>query len=79
MKRTEYDTDGLRDEAATAIEESPYTQSDIADQLDVARTSVNQAVNDTSPKFEKLRQRIGEHLRGGRVEKRVTFVHVEDE
>lgn len=78
MKRTEYDAEGLRDEAATAIEESPYTQTDVAEQLDVNRTSVNRAVNSTSPKFEKLRQRIVEHLRGGRVEKRVTFVHVED-
>lgn len=72
------DAEGLRDEAATAIEESPYTQTDVAEQLDVNRTSVNRAVNSTSPKFEKLRQRIVEHLRGGRVEKRVTFVHVED-
>lgn len=79
MKRTEYDTEGLRDEAAQAIADSPYTQSDIAEQLDVSRTSVNRAVNSTSPKFEKLRRRIVEHLRGGRIEKRVTFVHVEDE
>ncbi|MCS3642441.1 hypothetical protein [Salinibacter ruber] len=79
MKRTEYDAEGLRDEAAKAVAESPYTQTDVADQLDVSRTSVNRAVNATTPKFEKLRQRIVEHLRGGRVEKRVTFVHVEDE
>jgi len=79
MKRTEYDAEGLRREAATAIDEGPYTQSDVADQLDVSRTSVNRAVNTTNPKFGKLRQRIVEHLRGGRVEKRVTFVHVEDE
>lgn len=78
MKRTEYDTEGLRREAARAINESPYTQADIADQLDVSRTSVNRAVNTESPKFEKLRQRIVEHLQGGRVEKHVTFVHVED-
>lgn len=79
MKRTEYDAEGLRDEAAKAVAESPYTQSDVAEQLDVSRTSVNRAVNSTSPKFEKLRQRIVEHLQGGRIEKRVTFVHVEDE
>ena len=79
MKQTQYDAEGLRDEAAEAIADSPYTQSDIAEQLDVARTSVNRAVNSTGPKFEKLRQRIVEHLRGGRVEKRVTFVHVEEE
>ncbi len=79
MKETQYDVEGLREEAATAIEDSPYTQTDVAEQLDVARTSVNRAVNATTPKFEKLRQRIVEHLRGGRVEKRVTFVHVQDE
>jgi predicted DNA-binding protein (UPF0251 family) len=61
------------------VAESPYTQSDVADQLDVSRTSVNRAVNTADPKFEKLRRRIVEHLWGGRVEKRVTFVHVEDE
>lgn len=79
MKRTEYDAEGLQREAAKAIDESPYTQVDIADQLDVSRTSVNRAVNDASSKFEKLRRRIVAHLRGGRIEKRVTFVHVEDE
>ncbi|MCS4201456.1 hypothetical protein [Salinibacter ruber] len=79
MKETQYDAEGLQEEAATAIEDSPYTQTDVAEQLDVARTSVNRAVNTTTPKFEKLRQRIVEHLQGGRVEKRVTFVHVEDE
>lgn len=79
MKRTEYDAEGLQREAEQAVAESPYTQSDIAAQLDVSRTSVNRAVNTTSPKFEKLRCRIVEHLRGGRVERRVTYVHVEDE
>jgi predicted XRE-type DNA-binding protein len=79
MKKTQYDAEGLREEAATAIEDSPYTQTDVAEQLDVARTSVNRAVNTTTPKFEKLRQRIVEHLQGGRVEKCVTFVHVEGE
>jgi DNA-binding transcriptional regulator LsrR (DeoR family) len=62
MKKTQYDAEGLREEAATAIEDSPYTQTDVAKQLDVARTSVNRAVNTTTPKFEKLRQRIVEHL-----------------
>jgi DNA-binding transcriptional regulator LsrR (DeoR family) len=79
MKETQYDAEGLREEAATAIEDSPYTQTDVAEQLDVARTSVNRAVNTTTPKFGKLRQRIAEHLQGGRVEKCVTFVHVEGE
>lgn len=78
MKRTEYDSEGLREEAATAIADSAYTQADIASQLGVNRSSVNRAVNGTSPKFEKLRRRILEHLQGGRVEKRVTFVHMED-
>ena len=67
----------MRGEAPKTVAESPYTQTDVADQLDVSRTSVNRAANATTPKFEKLRRRIAEHLRGGRVEKRVTFVHVE--
>jgi predicted DNA-binding protein (UPF0251 family) len=79
MKRTELDAEGLRREAERAVDESPYTQADVADTLGVSRASVNRALNTTGPKFEKLRCRIVEHFRGGRVEKRVTFVHTEDE
>ena len=79
MQETRLDAEGLRRRAERAIEESPYTQADVARELDVSRASVNRALNQTTPKLEKLRRRIVEHLRGGRVEKRVTFVHVEDE
>jgi predicted DNA-binding protein (UPF0251 family) len=79
MPETILDAEGLRRRAERAIEDSPYTQADVARELDVSRASVNRALNQTTPKLEKLRGRIVEHLRGGRVEKRVTFVHVEEE
>jgi DNA-binding XRE family transcriptional regulator len=78
MQETRLDAEGLRRRAEQAIEDSPYTQADVARELDVSRASVNRALNQTTPKLEKLRRRIVEHLRGGRVEKRVTFVHVEE-
>jgi predicted DNA-binding protein (UPF0251 family) len=74
MKRTELDAEGLRAEAEAAVDESPYTQAEIARQLDVSRASVNRALNQTTPKLEKLRRRILEHLRPVRVERRVTYV-----
>jgi DNA-binding XRE family transcriptional regulator len=79
MQETRLDAEGLRQRAEQAIEDSPYTQADVARKLDVSRASINRALKDASPKLEKLRCRIVEHLRGGRVEKRVTFAHVKDE
>jgi predicted DNA-binding protein (UPF0251 family) len=79
MKRTELDAEGLRAEAEAAVDASPYTQAEIARQLDVSRTSVNRALNQTSPKLEKLRRRILEHLRPVRVERRITYVLHEEE
>lgn len=74
MKRTELDAEGLRAEVEAAVDESPYTQAEIARQLDVSRASVNRALNQITPKLEKLRRRILEHLRPVRVERRVTYV-----
>jgi len=80
MKRIELDAEGLRKEAEQAVDESPYTQSDIAKKLDVSRASVNRALNTSGPKFEKLRCRIIELLKPCRVEQKRTFVlHPEDE
>jgi predicted DNA-binding protein (UPF0251 family) len=80
MKRIELDAEGLREEAERAVDRSPYTQSDIADKLDVSRASVNRALNTSGPKFEKLRCRIIELLEPCRVERKRTFVlHPNDE
>jgi len=40
---------------------------------------VSRSVNTTNPKFQKLRHRIIEDLQGEHVEKRVTFVDIQDE
>lgn len=64
----------LRRRAEQAIEQSPYTQADVARELDVSRASVNRALKDTSPKLEKLRCRIVELLEPYRVERKRTFV-----
>ena len=70
----------LRARAERAIEQSPYTQADVARKLDVARASVNRALKDTSPKLEKLRCRIVELLEPYRVErKRIFELHPKDE
>jgi len=70
----------LRDRAERAIENSTYTQADVARKLDVSRASVNRAINDTTRKFERLRCRIIELLEPYRVNRRRVFdVHPKDQ
>ncbi len=74
------DAEELRARAKRAIDQSPYTQADVARKLDVSRASVNRALKDTTPKLEKLRCRIVELLEPYRVErKRVFELHPTDE
>jgi len=76
MQETRLDAEGLRQRAEQAIEGSPYTQADVARELDVSRASVNRALKDASPKLEKLRCRIVELLEPCRVErKRIFLLH----
>lgn len=74
MEEVRLDPEGLRARARRAVEESPYTQADVARGLDVSRGSITQALNDTSPRLEKLRCRIVELLEPCEVERRRTFV-----
>lgn len=74
MREIKIDSDGLREEAMRAVEESPYTQADVARELDVTRTSVNHALRRSDPALEKLRCRIVELLTEYRVEKEVKYV-----
>ena len=70
----------LRDRAQRAIENSAYTQADVARKLDVSRASVNRALKDTSRKFEKLRCQIVELLEPYRVNRRRVFdIHPKDQ
>lgn len=80
MQETRLDAEGLRQRAEQAIEGSPYTQADVARELDVSRASVNRALKGTSPKLEKLRCRIVELLEPCHVErKRIFLLHPSEE
>jgi hypothetical protein len=75
----ELDPEGLQARARRAIEESPHTQADVARELDVVRSSITQALGDTTGRFEKLRCRIVELLEPCEVERQRRFVlHPED-
>jgi DNA-binding XRE family transcriptional regulator len=74
MEEIRLDPEGLQERARRAVEESPYTQADVARELDVSRGSITQALNDASPRLEKLRCRIVELLEPCEVERRRTFV-----
>jgi hypothetical protein len=74
MEEIRLDPEGLQARARRAVEESPYTQADIARELDVGRASITQALNDTTRRLEKLRCRIVELLEPCEVERRRRFV-----
>jgi DNA-binding XRE family transcriptional regulator len=74
MEEIRLDPEGLQERARRAVDESPYTQADVARELDVSRGSITQALNDASPRLEKLRCRIVELLEPCEVERRRTFV-----
>lgn len=73
---TKLDYDGLRKKAKTVLDESKYTQQEIAEELGVTRTSVAKAVTQAGPKFQKLQMRILEKLTDYEVDRRenVEFV-----
>lgn len=63
----------LRQETAKAVREAPCTQSDLADELDVHKSSVSRAVNRAGPHFWKLQRKIIEHLSPHRIERVIRF------
>jgi len=54
--------DELQQEAREALQESEYTQQEMADRLDVTRPSIAKAVTQPGPKFQRLQMRIIEAL-----------------
>lgn len=74
MEELRLDPEGLQARARRVVEESPYTQADVARELDVSRGSITQALNSASPRLEKLRCRIVELLSGYEVERRRSFI-----
>lgn len=73
---TKLDYEGLQREAKRTLDESEYTQAEIAGELGVARTSVAKAVTQVGPKFQQLQMRVLEALTDYAVERReqVEFV-----
>ena len=67
---TSLDYDGLRETAKRVLDESSYTQQEMADELGVARTSVAKAVTQSGPKFQRLQMRILEVVTDYEVERR---------
>ena len=74
MEELRLDPEGLQARARRVVDESPYTQADVARELDVSRGSITQALNDASPRLEKLRCRIVELLSEYEVERRRSFL-----
>lgn len=63
----------LRRAAAALVDESDRSQSALARELDVHRSSVSRALNEEGPQFEKLQTKIIELLTPNRIEKSVRF------
>jgi len=70
---TELDFEGLRKEAAAAVEDAGRSQSEVARELDVHRSAVSRAVKESGPRLSELQRRIIRHLTPYRIERRVTF------
>lgn len=73
---TRLDYGSLRKTAKEVLDESEFTQQEIADELGVARTSIAKAVTQTGPKFQQLQMRILETITDCEVERQehVEFV-----
>lgn len=64
----------LREEAHRLAKDDSRAYTEIAEELDVTKNAVAKAVTTTGPKFQRLQIRIVEHLSGGKVEPRKTFI-----
>jgi len=63
------DYDELAEAARQIVNASDFTQQEVADRLDVIRTSVGKAVTTPGPRYCKLQMRILEELTGYDFEK----------
>lgn len=62
----------LQEQARTVLNESDWTQREIADELDVTRGSVAKAVTQPGPRYQRLQMRIIERLTDYRMEREET-------
>jgi predicted XRE-type DNA-binding protein len=74
LPRTEFGFRTLQRAAQSAVEQSDYSQREIADALGAHESSVSRACSEPGPTFQKLQRRIIEFLTGAQVERRVRFV-----
>jgi len=59
--------------AQKAVDNAQVSQSEIARQLGVHRSTVSRALSESGPKFQDLQRRIIDRLTPYRVQRRVTF------
>ena len=67
----------LRDEVNKAVRAYSGTQSDLADELGVNRSSISRAMNEAGPALSALQRRIRQHLYPGYVVDRAFHVRRE--
>jgi predicted DNA-binding protein YlxM (UPF0122 family) len=74
MPDTALSYEELKDEAHRLAKDDSRAYTEIAEELDVTKSAVAQAVTTTGPKFHRLQIRIVELLSSGEVEPRKTFI-----
>jgi len=69
----EMDYEILCNEAARIFAESNYSQTQLADELEVSTGAMSRALSESGPKFSRLQRRILERLTPYRIEEYVVF------
>lgn len=69
----EMDPEALCEEAARVVSESSYSQTQLADELEVSTGAMSRALSESGPKFSRLQRRILERLTPYQIEEHVVF------
>lgn len=69
----EMDYEALCKEASRAVTESDYSQTQLADELEVSTGAMSRALSESGPKFSRLQRKILERLTSFRIEEQVVF------
>lgn len=69
----EMDYEALCEEAARVVAESGYSQTQLADELEVSTGAMSRALSESGPKFSRLQRRILERLTPYRIKEHVVF------
>lgn len=73
QNKMKLDYEELREQAVRAVDESDFTQSRLAMELNVSTGAISRALSESGSKFSSLQQRIIEYLTPYRVEQHVVF------